>query len=91
MSLIGIFERSPIIASLGASGIVLSAIYSLFLYNRISYGSYYPLLNPLKDVTRREFFLLVSLLMPAVLLGIWPNILLDSLHPSVTTLLYNIN
>lgn len=91
MSLIGIFERSPIIAAFGASGIVLSAIYSLFLYNRISYGSYYPLLNPLKDVTRREFFLLVSLLIPAVLLGIWPNILLDSLHPAVTTLLYNIN
>ena len=88
LSLIGIFERNPIIAVLGASGIVLSAIYSIFLYNRISYGSYSPLLKPLKDISRREFMLLFSLLIPTVIFGILPNIILESLHFSVSTLLY---
>jgi NADH-ubiquinone oxidoreductase chain 4 len=90
LSLIGIWERSPIIAALGATGIVLSAVYSIYLYNRISYGIYSPHLNPIKDISRREFHLLVTLLIPTILLGIFPNVILNSLHFSVSTLLYNI-
>nr|AWX52914.1 NADH dehydrogenase subunit 4 [Lactarius sp. (in: basidiomycete fungi)] len=90
LSLIGIWERSPIIAALGATGIVLSAIYSIYLYNRISYGIYSPHLKPVKDISRREFHLLITLLIPTVLLGIFPNVILDGLHFSISTLLYNI-
>ena len=88
MSLIGIWERSPLVAILGATGIVLSACYSIYLYNRVSYGSYSPYLKPLRDITRREFILLISLLIPTIVLGIYPNIILDSLHVTITTLLY---
>lgn len=88
MSLIGIWERSPLVAVLGATGIVLSACYSIYLYNRISYGSYSPHLKPLKDISRREFILLISLLIPTIVLGVYPNVILDSLHVSITTLLY---
>ncbi len=90
LSLIGIWERSPIIAALGATGIVLSAIYSIYLYNRISYGIYSPHLKPIKDISRREFNLLITLLLPTVLLGIFPKVILDDLHFSITSLLYNI-
>jgi NADH-ubiquinone oxidoreductase chain 4 len=90
LALIGIWERSPLVAVLGATGIVLSACYSIFLYNRLSYGSYSPNIKPLKDITRREFILLISLLIPTIALGIYPNVILDSLHVSVSTLLYNI-
>ena len=90
LSLIGIWERSPIIAALGATGIVLSAIYSIYLYNRISYGIYSPHLKPIKDISRREFNLLLTLLLPTVLLGIFPNVILDGLHFSISSLLYNI-
>ena len=90
LSLIGIWERSPLIAALGATGIVLSAIYSIYLYNRISYGVYSPHLKPIKDISRREFNLLISLLLPTVLLGIFPNVILDGLHFSISSLLYNI-
>lgn len=90
LSLIGIWERSPIIAAFGATGIVLSAIYSIYLYNRISYGIYSPHLKPIKDISRREFNLLISLLIPTVLLGIFPNVILNGLHFSISSLLYNI-
>jgi NADH-ubiquinone oxidoreductase chain 4 len=90
LSLIGIWERSPIIAGFGATGIVLSAIYSIYLYNRISYGIYSPHLKPIKDISRREFNLLISLLIPTVLLGIFPNVILNGLHFSISSLLYNI-
>lgn len=92
LSLIGIWEVNPIISVLGATGIVLSACYSIFLYNRISYGTYSPNMNNVivLDITRREFVILISLLIPTILLGIFPNVILDSIHVSVSTILYNI-
>ena len=90
MALIGIWNVNPIVAVLGAIGIVLSACYSIFLYNRISYGAYSPHLKPLQDISRREFVLLISLLIPTVLLGIFPGVILETLHTSTTQLLYTI-
>lgn len=90
LSLIGIWQQNPIIASLGATGIVLSACYSIFLYNRLSYGNLSPYLPPLKDINRREYYLLLSLLIPTVIFGIFPNILLDSLHASISPLLFQL-
>jgi NADH-ubiquinone oxidoreductase chain 4 len=88
LSLIGIWERNPIISALGATGIVLSACYSIFLYNRLSYGNLSPHIKIIKDINRREFILLLSLLIPTISLGIFPNVLLDSLHTTVSSLLY---
>jgi NADH-ubiquinone oxidoreductase chain 4 len=90
MSLMGIFQMNPIVAVIGSTGILFSAIYSIYIYNRISYGSYSPYLPIFKDMDRREFYLLTTLLIPTIFLGIFPNIILDSLHPTVTALLYNI-
>jgi NADH-ubiquinone oxidoreductase chain 4 len=89
MSLTGIFQKNAIVAFLGASGILFSACYSIYFYNRISYGNYSPFLPIFKDINRREFFLLLSLLIPVFILGIFPNIILNCLHVSVTQLLYN--
>jgi NADH-ubiquinone oxidoreductase chain 4 len=90
LSLMGLWLRSPLVAVLGATGIVLSACYSIFLYNRISYGSYSNYLLPLKDIDRREFMLLFSLLIPTVILGIFPNVILEGLHLSTSSILYSI-
>lgn len=90
LALSGTFQRSPVIAVLGATGIVLSACYSIWLYNRISYGQFSPYLKPTKDITRREFYLLLPLLIATLVFGLFPNIILDTLHTSVSTLLYNI-
>jgi NADH-ubiquinone oxidoreductase chain 4 len=90
MALIGIFERSPIIGVLGASSIFLTACYSVFLYNRLSFGAYSKHLKPVLDVDRREFIVLICLLIPTIVMGVWPNIILESLHSSVSDLIYNI-
>ena len=90
LSFIGMWEKSPIITILGATGIILSACYSIFLYNRLVFGSYSPYLSAVKDINRREYYLLLALLIPTFVLGIFPNVILDSLHSSITSLLYNI-
>jgi NADH-ubiquinone oxidoreductase chain 4 len=86
----GVWKQNPIIAILGSTGIFLSACYSIFLYNRISYGNISPYLPPLKDLNRREYYILISLLIPTVVFGILPNVLLDSLHMSITALIYEL-
>lgn len=90
LALIGIFMRNPFAAVIGASGIVLSAVYSLYMYNRMSYGAYSKYMKPYNDLSIREFYLLFVLLVPTVVLGIFPNIVIDSIHVSVSTLIYNI-
>ena len=89
-SLMGMWERNPVITVLGASGILLSACYSVWMFNRISYGSYSPHLAPMQDINRIEFSLFLILLLPTVLLGIFPDVLLETLNVSITNLLYNI-
>ena len=91
LSLTGIWQINPIIAIFGATGIVFSACYSIFLYNRISYGNYSLHIPLLKDINRREYYLLISLLIPTFILGIFPNVILNTLHASITALLYSVN
>jgi len=88
MSLAGIFQLSPVVGILGASSIVLSACYSIFLFNRISFGAYSQYLSFTSDITRREFIIITTLLGLTLLLGICPNIILNDLHVAVTQLLY---
>ena len=88
LSLIGMWERNPIITVLGSTGIVLSACYSIWMYNRISYGSFSPYLSPMPDISRKEFNLLIALLLPTVLFGIFPSVIIDTLDIPTTTLLY---
>ena len=47
-------------------------------------------MGTVKDINRREYFLLLPLLIVSLVLGILPNIVLDALHVSVTSVLYNI-
>ena len=92
MSLAGIFQRSPLIGLLGASSIILSAAYSIYLYNRIAFGEYSKYLSfnrsSALDISRREFMLIVPLLITALVFGIIPNVILGDLHVAVSNLLY---
>lgn len=91
LSLAGIFQRNPVVAVLGATGIVLSACYSIFLFNRVAFGSYSQYLPKLNDVSRREFMLLFRMLLPAFIFGFFPNVILNDLHVGVTELLYSVS
>jgi NADH-ubiquinone oxidoreductase chain 4 len=88
LSLAGIFQRTPVIAVFRATGIVFSACYSIFLFNRVRFGKHSNYLGQLFDVNRREFVLIFSLLLPAFRLGLCPNVVLTDLHIAVTELLY---
>lgn len=93
MSLYGAFERMPILGILASTSIVLSAAYTMFMYNRIAFGGSYSVyfVENIGDVTRREFILLLVFVVFTVLFGIYPAPILDGLHYSVSSLIYSIN
>jgi NADH-ubiquinone oxidoreductase chain 4 len=90
LSLYGAFERLPVLGALASSSVVFSAAYTFFMYNRIVFGgklsSYFACNVP--DLTKREFVLLIPLIIPTILFGIYPSVILDGLHYSVSTLIY---
>jgi len=70
-----------------STGIVFSAAYSIWLYARLCNGQASPYLGYAKDLSRREFMVLLPLLFTMFLFGVFPNIILEDLHYSVSTLL----
>ena len=91
LALYGAFERLPLLGVLACSSIVFSAAYTIFLYNRIAFGgtlSAYLATN-IPDLTKREFVMLIALIIPTVLFGIYPAPILEGLHYSVSTLIHS--
>lgn len=91
MSLYGSFERLPILGAFASSSIILSAAYTMFMFNRIAFGgSYSPYFKfNLPDLNKREFTILLPLIILTVLFGIYTTPVLDGLHYTVSTLVYN--
>jgi NADH-ubiquinone oxidoreductase chain 4 len=92
MSLYGVFERLPLLGVMASSSIILSAAYTIYMFNRISFGGSFSnfFVENIIDVTKREFFLLFILVFMTVIFGIYPSFILDGLHYSVTSLIYYI-
>jgi NADH-ubiquinone oxidoreductase chain 4 len=90
MSLYGVFERLPFLGLIASSSIVLSAGYTIFMFNRIAFaGSFskYFMFN-IPDLNKREFYILLTLVIFTILFGIYPAFILDGLHYSVSFLIY---
>lgn len=93
MSLYGVFEKLPLLGVLASSSIVFSAAYTIFMFNRIAFGGAF-FLNTMDrytfiDVNKREFLILLTLVVFTVVLGIYPAPILDGLHFSVSSLIYS--
>ncbi len=74
--LLGTFETHPAVAVVGAAGLVLSAVYSLILMQRAFYGQ--PATDaPIRDLDRREFAILSTLMAVMIWLGLYPRTFFD--------------
>ena len=91
MSLYGTFERIPLLGVMASSSIIFSAAYTIYMFNRIAFGGYFSkdFIATIPDINKREFYILFVLIIFTVILGIYPSIILDGLHYSVSSLIYN--
>jgi NADH-quinone oxidoreductase subunit M len=86
--LVGTFLVAPIFAIIATSGVVLAAAYMLWMFRRVMFG---PVDNPenrgLIDLGLREKVVMLSLLIPIIWIGVYPNPLLRRIEPSVIELI----
>ena len=85
--LAGSFKVNITITFLGATGVIIGAAYSLWLFNRIAFGNLkIQYTQKFLDVSLREFLVFFPLIIGTLIIGVYPNIFLDSIHMSVNYL-----
>jgi len=92
LSLYGIFERLPILGLFASTSIVFSAGYTIYMFNRTVFGgsfSRFFIVNVI-DLNKREFMILMILVVFTVVLGIYPSPIIDGLNYNISNLIYNI-
>ncbi len=93
MSLYGVFERLPLMGIFASSSVVLSAAYTILMFNRTTFaGSYSKFFTfNVPDLNKRESCILITIVMFTVILGIYPSPILDCLNYCTSSLIYNDN
>ena len=86
--LLGTFEYNKALAVLAALGIILGAVYMLWMYQRLMYGDITHEENKhLTDLSAREIALLVPIVLLMFWIGIYPNTFLRPMDASTARLL----
>ena len=72
--LVGAFQTSPWLAAVATSGIVFAAVYLLWMYQRVIFGEVTHQANrSLRDLSPREWALLVPIVVLIVWIGVYPT------------------
>ncbi|MDO7557421.1 MAG: NADH-quinone oxidoreductase subunit M [Loktanella sp.] len=88
--LMGIFQVNTWVAAIATTGVIFSAAYALWLYRRVVMGDLIKeSLKTITDMTTRERFIFVPLVVMTLLLGVYPALVLDIIGPSVSALVEN--
>ncbi len=85
--LIGGFEYNRLAAGLASIGIFLAAAYLLLMVRRVLFGPANLKWQGLAEINRRELVTLVPLMILIVLFGIFPQLILDYMTPTLDSLL----
>jgi len=86
--LLGVFLVNPLVAALATTGVVLAAVYMLWMFRRVMFGPVEVAENrSLIDLGLREKLVMVALIIPIIWIGVYPNPLLRRIEPSVIELL----
>lgn len=88
LSITGAISRAPVLGSLAAISVLLSASYQMKLTNRLTGGVKVPFIKLTSDCTYREQVLLIALIIPTVIFGIWPSYITNLIDWDLTKLLY---
>jgi NADH-quinone oxidoreductase subunit M len=89
--LLGAFRWDPGLTAFAASGVILSATYMLWMFQRVNYG---PVENEknsrLPDLLPREWAVIAPIIAAAILMGVLPNLFLRPIEPAVDRLVNQI-
>ena len=92
--LMGVFKDNFLVAVIASLGVIISAAYMLSLYKRVIFGKMTNKdLEKLIDLNKSEYFILISLAVPTLFFGFYPEPLFNTIEVSVNDLIemYNFN
>ncbi len=84
--LLGAWQKYAILSILGASGVILTAGYLLWTIQRVYLGAINEKYKSLPEINGRELFTLIPLGIIVIILGVYPNAVLDLLRASLDQL-----
>ncbi len=91
MVILASFKASFWIAFLAATTLILGAAYTLWMIKRVVFGEIAnDNVRALQDINKREFLFLAVLAIAVLLLGLWPDPLVEVMHPTIENLLDHI-
>jgi NADH-quinone oxidoreductase subunit M len=89
--LVGTFTRHKGLAVLATTGIILAAIYVLYLYQRVFQGPAREKTSHFRDVNGPEIAAVAPLLVLIIFLGIYPKPVIDIINPAVKQTLHEVH
>jgi NADH-quinone oxidoreductase subunit M len=89
--LVGTFTRYEAAAVLATAGIILAAIYILWMYQRTMTGPVRPEVSNMPDLKARELWAVAPLIALIVVLGVYPKPALDIINPAVHSTLVGVH
>jgi len=92
--LMGAFIDSFLVAFIASIGVILGAAYMLWLYKRVVFGDLTNTdLAKMNDLNGTEYFILISLAIPILVFGFYPDPLINIIEVSVKNLIesHNLN
>ena len=88
--ILGAFKFNIYIAFFSATGIVLGAVYMLYLYKKIIFGILNnDKLKDILDLDLREKIILYPLIIVIIFIGVFPNIFLEPMRLSIDLIISN--
>jgi NADH-quinone oxidoreductase subunit M len=91
MVIIASFHANFWYAFLAATTLILGAAYTLWMVKRVFYGEVAnEHVRKLTDLNQREFFIMATLAVAVLVLGLWPAPLIDVMEASIQNLLHHV-
>ena len=86
--LAGIFKESSWVAFFTMLSMILGAVYTLWVYNRLFFGNIKNnAIVKFSDVNKKELYIFLSLILILLLMGIYPKFFVSTFHTSVLNLI----
>jgi len=90
--LVGTFQANKLYATFAATGIILAAVYMLWMYQRVMFGQITkPENQRLVDLNLREVIILVPITLFIIWIGVYPKPLFQKMERSVQHLISQVN
>ena len=86
--LVGVFQKNILVSVLASLGVILSAVYMLWLYKRVVFGKISGIeIKKMTDLNNTEIFIFSTLVFLTIFFGIYPEPLFDTISVSIDNMI----